>query len=135
MGNDSGNNNLKSANVLSTKFGIRFNEDIFNTVQGSQFEQGAILIPSGHSIFPSAKKIYIKELATLNVSAPATAALTKEGKNIIATVKYGKGTVFVIGDPWLYNEYIDGRKLPADFDNFKAAQDLVRWTLTQSKNK
>ena len=135
MGNDSGNNNLKSLNVLSTKFGIRLNEDLYNTVQGSQFEQGAVMVPAGHSIFATTKKIYVKEVATLNVSAPATAVLTKEGKNIIATAKYGKGTVFVIGDPWLYNEYTDGRKLPADFDNYKAAQDLVRWALANAAKK
>jgi unsaturated rhamnogalacturonyl hydrolase len=135
MANDSGNNNLKSANVLATKFGIRFNEDLYNTVQGAQFEQGAVQVPGGHPIFASAKKIYVKEVATLTVTPPAMAVLTKEGKTIIATAKYGKGSVFVIGDPWLYNEYTDGRKLPSDFHNFQAAQDLVKWTLTQAKKK
>jgi unsaturated rhamnogalacturonyl hydrolase len=135
MANDSGNNNLKSANVLATKFGIRFNEDLYNTVQGAQFEQGAVHVPGGHPIFASAKKIYVKEVATLTVTPPAMAVLTKEGKTIIATAKYGKGSVFVIGDPWLYNEYTDGRKLPSDFHNFQAAQDLVKWTLTQAKKK
>jgi unsaturated rhamnogalacturonyl hydrolase len=43
--------------------------------------------------------------------------------------------VFAIGDPWLYNEYADGRKLPADFDNYKAAEDLVKWLLGQGKRK
>jgi unsaturated rhamnogalacturonyl hydrolase len=106
-------------------------------VEGSHFEQGAVEIPAPHSTFPSAKKLYIKELATLNVSAPATTVLTKDGKNLIAVSRYGKGSVFVIGDPWLYNEYVDGRKLPADFDNYKAAQDLVRWSLlpTQKRNE
>jgi len=28
--------------------------------------------------------------------------------------------VFAVTDPWLYNEYTDGRKLPADYDNFAA---------------
>ena len=66
-------------------------------------------------------------MATLNVKAPAKTLLSKEGKNIAATARFGKGRVFVVGDPWLYNEYTDGRKLPSDFDNFKAAEDLVRW--------
>ena len=70
-----------------------------------------------------------EELATLEVKTPGTVVLKKEGKNIIATANYGKGHVFVIGDPWLYNEYIDGRKLPAGFDNFAAANDLVKWAL------
>jgi unsaturated rhamnogalacturonyl hydrolase len=135
MTNDAGNADLQHTNILASKFGVKFNEDNYNLVQGDQFEQGAIMIPADHSIFKTAQKIYVKELSTLQVSAPATTVLTKEGKNIIAVAKYGKGTVFVIGDPWLYDEYTDGRKLPSDFDNFKAAQDLVKWAVSQSRKK
>lgn len=135
LGNDSGHNNIKSMNVLSTKFGIRLNEDLFNPVIGSQFEQGAVDVSGSNEIFKTARKIYAKEIATLVVTPPARTLVTKEGKNIIATAKYGKGTVFVIGDPWLYNEYTDGRKLPPDFDNYKAAQDVAKWLLTQAKKK
>lgn len=135
MGNDSARNNIKSMNVLATKFGVRLNEDLFNTVEGNQYEQGAVMVPEGHEIFKTARKIYAKEIATLNVSAPAKAILKKEGKNVIAVSKFGKGTVFVIGDPWLYNEYTDGRKLPADFHNFEAANDLVKWLLAQTTKK
>ena len=53
----------------------------------------------------------------------------------MATSKYGKGSVFAVGDPWLYNEYTDGRKLPVDFENFKAAQDLSRWLLNAGRGK
>ena len=53
----------------------------------------------------------------------------------MAVARYGKGTVFVLGDPWLYNEYVDGRKLTPDFDNYKAADDLVKWLLSQAKKK
>ena len=55
--------------------------------------------------------------------------LEANGDKLMATVKYGKGTVFALGDPWIYNEYVDGRRLPAEFENFKAAQDLSRWLL------
>jgi unsaturated rhamnogalacturonyl hydrolase len=47
--------------------------------------------------------------------------------------KYGKGTVFAVGDPWIYNEYLDGRKLPAEYENFTAANELVQWLLNQVK--
>ena len=50
---------------------------------------------------------------------------------MIATAKLGKGTVFAVGDPWLYNEYVDGRKLPAEYENYKAAEDLVKWLIKQ----
>ena len=49
----------------------------------------------------------------------------------MATAKFGKGTVFAIVDPWLYNEYTDGRKLPAEYDNYAAGKELVRWILRQ----
>ena len=53
----------------------------------------------------------------------------------MAITKHGKGMVFAVGDPWLYNEYTDGRKLPADFQNFQAAQDLSAWLLSKAKVK
>jgi unsaturated rhamnogalacturonyl hydrolase len=47
-----------------------------------------------------------------------------------------KAAVFAVGDPWFYNEYTDGRKLPPEYDNFKAANDLVSWLVKQiSSNK
>ncbi len=49
----------------------------------------------------------------------------------MATAKYGKGTVFAVVDPWLYNEYTDGRKLPVEYDNYAGGQELVRWILSQ----
>jgi unsaturated rhamnogalacturonyl hydrolase len=59
--------------------------------------------------------------------------VSANGDNLIAVAKHGKGSVFVIGDPWLYNEYVDGRRLPAEFENFNAAQDLSRWAIGQSR--
>ena len=47
----------------------------------------------------------------------------------MAAFSFGKGKVFVIGDPWLYNEYTDGRKLPVQFNNFEAMQVLTKWLL------
>ncbi|HEV7332768.1 MAG TPA: DUF4350 domain-containing protein [Flavisolibacter sp.] len=133
LGNDSARNNIKSMNVLASRFGVTLNHDLFNTVEGSQFEQGAVDVSAANDIFQNAKKIYVKELATLSVKPPAKTIVTKEGKNIMAVAKYGKGTVFVLGDPWLYNEYTDGRKLPSDFHNYEAATDLVAWIAKQIK--
>jgi unsaturated rhamnogalacturonyl hydrolase len=129
--NDAGNCELTKFNTLPEKFGIYFNEDSRNKVQGSNFEQGAIKIPAGNPIFKTAKKVYIKEISTITVKSPAASALTDIGDVIVATAKYGKGTVFAVGDPWFYNEYIDGRKLPADLENFKATKDLVNWLIKQ----
>jgi unsaturated rhamnogalacturonyl hydrolase len=135
MTNDKGNADLEHTNILSSKFGVKFNEDNYNMVQNDNFDQGAVTISANNPVFKTAKKVYIKELSTLRVTPPAKAIVTKEGKNIIAVAKYGKGSVFIVGDPWLYNEYTDGRKLTSDFDNYKAMQDLALWAIGQSKKK
>ncbi|SFA42831.1 unsaturated rhamnogalacturonyl hydrolase [Pedobacter suwonensis] len=133
--NDAGNCEISKFNVLPETFGIHFNEDSRNKVQGMNFEQGAIKIPEGNVIFKTAKKVYIKEISTLVAKSPAVSALADKGDVIVATAKYGKGTVFAVGDPWFYNEYIDGRKLPAEFENFKATNDLVNWLIKQVPGK
>ena len=129
--NDSGNCEIKKFNMLAQKFGITFNEDSRNSVKGNEFQTGAIPIPKGNIVFPNTSKIYIKEISTLQVKSPAQALIQDHGDTIIATAKYGKGTVFAIGDPWLYNEYTDGRKLPQEYENFTAANDLVQWLFKQ----
>lgn len=128
MANDTGNTELDHLNQLVANFGMQFNKDSKGRVIGKQFEMGEIMIPEGNPIFKHTKKIYVKEYSTLKLTAPATAVLKdKEGNNVIAVAKLGKGTVFAIGDPWLYNEYVDGRKLPAAYENFSAGNDLVSW--------
>lgn len=131
--NDSGNAELKNFNKLSEKFGIHFNEDSHNRVQNDQFEQGAVMTPEGHEIFGSAKKLYVKEYSSLNVSSPAKTVLKSGDNNLMAVAKYGRGTVFALGDPWIYNEYVGGKKMPADFTNLAAAEDWVKWLLKQTK--
>ena len=133
LANDAGNSELKNFNILASRFGVRFNEDNFNMVKNDQFEQGVVMVNDNNPVFKTARKLYIKELATLQVEKPATTILSKEGKNVMALAKYGKGAVLVLGDPWLYNEYVDGRKLPQEFDNFKAAQDIAAWIAAQKK--
>jgi unsaturated rhamnogalacturonyl hydrolase len=131
LNNDTGNAEFTHLNKLMAKFGIQYNLDSRNHVQTPHFETGAINIPQGNEIFKTAQKVYIKEISTLRVTPPARSALTDKGDVIIAIAKYGKGTVFAVGDPWFYNEYTDGRKLPPDYDNFKAANDLVKWITEQ----
>ena len=102
-------------------------------VKNDEFETG-VVIPNDTQIFKEPYKMYLKEISVLTVKPPAKKMVTKEGDIIIATASYGKGTVVAVGDPWLYNEYLDGRKLPAEYPNFKAAEDLAKWLLTQVKN-
>lgn len=132
MGNDAGNAEFQHFNELAGKFGIRFDEDSLNRVQGNNFVEGRVATEPGNAVFPNARSLYLKEISSLTLRPPAKALVTQNGKVLVATAKYGKGTVFAVGDPWLYNEYTDGRKLPAEYQNFAATQDLSRWLLGQS---
>ena len=129
LNNDTGNAEFKHLNNLLAVFGIHDNEDSRNHVVTPHFETGAIVIPAGNTIFKTSAKIYIKEISTFTVKAPATAALVDKGDVIVAVAQYGKGKVFAVGDPWFYNEYTNGLKLPADYENLKAANDLIKWAL------
>ncbi len=109
--------------------------DSLNHVEGNKFEQGKVMVTGPNEVLWTAKTLYLKEISSLKLSPPAAPLLIHDGKVIMATARFGKGAVFVVGDPWVYNEYTDGRKLPADYDNFKAAQDLARWLIENSKRK
>jgi unsaturated rhamnogalacturonyl hydrolase len=131
--NDSGNVEFTHYNRLAAKFGIQFNYDSKNRVTGNKFEMGTISIPPGNPIFKTAKKVYIKEYSSLSIHSPASTGLVDENTVVVAVSKIGKGTVFAVGDPWFYNEYTDGRKIPMDLENYKAAEDLVKWAVQHSK--
>ncbi len=130
MANDSANVELPHFNTLAAKFGVHFNSDLQNHVIDDQhFEDGAINT-IGNPIFKTDRKIFMKDVCSISVQYPAKAALKKGGAIIIATAKFGKGSVFAVGDPWLYNEYTNGR-LPIGFDNDKAAYDVTNWLIKQ----
>ena len=127
--NDTANAETKNFNQLAKNFGVQFTDQSVNMVKGDQFEQGKVDLTSGKTVFKNANTAYVKELAVLAAQAPAQPLVTNGGKVIMTTAKLGKGRVFVLGDPWLYNEYVDGRKIPAEYQNFQAGKDLATWLL------
>jgi unsaturated rhamnogalacturonyl hydrolase len=131
FGNDSGNVEFTHFNQLVKKFGIQFNVDSKNKVTGSQYEMGTFAVPPNHAIFKTPKKIYIKEYSSQAVTRPASVVFSDGGIAVMSVARVGKGTVFAVGDPWFYNEYFDGRKLPATLENYKAGEDLVKWAIKQ----
>ena len=133
LGNDKGNAEFEHFNTLAGNFGIRFNEDSRNRVQGKDFETGSFLALPDHPLFKGVKKIYVKEFATLKISEPAISVLSDRGDVVMAYAKFGQGAVFALGDPWLYNEYFDNRKLPEGFENFRAADNLLEWLLKDAR--
>jgi unsaturated rhamnogalacturonyl hydrolase len=131
MENDPENADLNHLNLLAERFGIHFNDVVRNRVEGRKFEQGKVAVSAGGPIFHEPHTLYMKEICTISAKAPAASVLTDRGDVLMATAKFGKGTVFAMVDPWLYNEYTDGRKLPGEYDNYAGGNELVRWILTR----
>lgn len=129
MANDTANCEIPKFNELAKAFGISFTNKSRNMVQGTQWQQGRLDIPTSSVVFPNTRVVYVKELVTLGLSGNAQAEVSEGGDVIMATATYGKGKVFVIGDPWLYNEYVDGRRIPSLYQNYQAAKDLAKWLL------
>lgn len=131
MENDSSFADLDHFNLVAEKFGIHFNKMLRKHVLGTDWQMGKIAVAGDGPIFHHPHTLYMKDVCTISVTPPARAALTDNGDILMATAKYGRGTVFAVVDPWLYNEYTDGRKLPATYDNYAAGRELARWVLEQ----
>jgi unsaturated rhamnogalacturonyl hydrolase len=133
MANDVGNTELDHFNQLAKEFGIQFNKDSRNRVLGNEYATGRLTVQAPHQIFRTARNLFLKEVSTLQVEPSARAVVQAGDDKIMAVSRLGKGIVFAVGDPWLYNEYTDGRRLPPEYDNYKAAVDLTLWLISQSK--
>lgn len=133
MANDSGNADIHHFNLLAQKFGVLFNEDSYNHVPGRNFDSGAINIKANNDIFKNSKRVYIKELSTIHLLKSVKTVLEKKGHIIAVTAHVDRGVVFAVGDPWFYNEYVNGKKLPASFQNVLAMQELTLWLIHEAR--
>jgi len=114
LGNDKGNAEFTHFNRLASRFGIQFLEETYPKTSGK-----AILVATGkHPIFEDGLKAYLVEVAPLRLVAPAEPMLTHEGTDVMALAHVGRGMVFALGDPWLYDEYIEHQ------DNVRIATNL-----------
>jgi unsaturated rhamnogalacturonyl hydrolase len=132
LGNDAGNAEFEHWNRLAGRFGIRFIEESRNRVQGRNYATGTFDRLPPHPIFENVRRIFLKEVSTLELSGTAGPVLEIEGRIVMAATRFGKGLVFAVGDPWLYDEYMDARRLPEDYDNALAGENLFRWLLEYS---
>jgi unsaturated rhamnogalacturonyl hydrolase len=130
--NDSGNSEFEHFNKLADKLGVHFNAVLRNRVEGSNWEMGRVLVPAGTGIFDGPRILYMKEVSTITPKPPAGSLVTDKGDVLMAVAKVGKGTVFALTDPWLYNEYTDGLKLPPEYQNYTGGVELARWLLEQA---
>jgi unsaturated rhamnogalacturonyl hydrolase len=133
MENDVNNAEFDHFNTMSQRFGIHFVPGLRNAVQNNTWSQGTVMVPAGTGVFARPHQAYLKETCTMKLSEHAKAVVTDKGDVLMAVSTVGKGTVFAVVDPWLYNEYVDRRNtLPEEFDGFDAAIDLAGWALKQS---
>lgn len=132
MANDGNHCGLSHLNELTSEFGIVFNNTMLRPVTKNQYDMGAFVEFPEHPLFKDLKKIYMKEIASVNISGNAKPVLTDNGKVVMAECVFGKGFVFAVGDPWIYNEYIDHDRLPLDFENRKAAENLTDYLLLKA---
>jgi len=132
MENDKGNAEFEHFNKLAECFGIHFNEDSYHKVTGKEYGTGKSDNLPAHPIFKNVKQIFTKEVCSLRIEKPAEPILTENGLVLMASARRGKGLVFAVGDPWLYNEYMDTRRLPVDYENAKAGKNLFEWLLSVS---
>lgn len=134
MENDPPNADIAHLNLLADQFGIHFDDVLHHHIIGEQVEDGRIPVDGNGPLFHHAHTLYMKDTCAISLREPAVALLRDRGDVVMASAKYGRGTVFAAVDPWLYNEYTDGRKNPriySQFDNFAGGRELVQWLLQQ----
>jgi len=129
--NDPDNADIPHLDLLADKFGLHFNNALTHHVIGNDFTMGRIELRTAAPPFTHPHVLYMKDTCSLSLAKGAVPLLQYKGDTLMAMAKYGKGTVFAVADPWLYNEYTDGRILPPEYDNFAAGMELVDWLLRQ----
>lgn len=132
MDNDPANADIEHLDLIADRFGIHFNKVLSHHVVGDDYPAGQIRVTGGGALFHDPHTLYMKDTCTISVKSPARPLLEDKGDIMIATAKYGKGTVVAVVDPWLYNEYTDPHKNPPLQDNYAAGKEFVSWLLQQS---
>jgi unsaturated rhamnogalacturonyl hydrolase len=131
MENDPANADISHFNLIADRFGIHFDSVLKHHIIGDQFAPGYIPVDGGGLVFQHPHTLYMKDTCAMSLKAPATALLEDKAGIVMATAKYGKGTVVAVVDPWLYNEYTDPRKVQPRQDNYAAGKEFVTWLLKQ----
>jgi hypothetical protein len=113
LGNDAGNAEFAHFNQLASRFGFTFKEATLGKTSGK-----AILTLTGKGpIFDGAPVFYGVDVAPIEIRSKSVKTLLEyQGTPVMALARKGKGSVFGLGDPWIYNEYIhrnDNRAIAA----------------------
>jgi hypothetical protein len=107
LANDKGNAEFQHLNQLAGKFGIEFLETTYRNAKGDDHV--------------TVDGVYLVGAAPLKISNGDVFLSDHDtGTPLAALVAHGKGSVFAIGDPWIYNEYINSA------ENRMQAENLFR---------
>jgi unsaturated rhamnogalacturonyl hydrolase len=132
MENDPANADIEHMDLLADKFGLHFNNVLVHHVVGDDFPAGRIAVLNPTTPFTHPHVLYMKDTCSLTLSGNAVPLLRdKAGDLLMAWTKVDRGMVVAVTDPWLYNEYTDGKKLPPEYDNFAAGNEFVQWLVDQ----
>ena len=132
--NDPPNADIDHLNLLADRFGMHFDNVLHHHILGEHVEDGRIPVSADGALFHHSHTLYMKDTCAISLRSPATVVVRDRGDVVMAAVRFGRGTVFAAVDPWVYNEYTDGRKNPliySQFDNFAGGEEFVRWLLEQ----
>jgi unsaturated rhamnogalacturonyl hydrolase len=128
MENDPANAEIEHMDLLADRFGLHFNNVLVHHVVGDDFPAGRI-DAGATAPFTHPHIIYMKDTCSLTLSGKAVPLLVWKGDTLMGWTRFGRGMVVAVTDPWLYNEYTDGKKLPEIYDQQAAGQEFVEWVV------
>ena len=134
MENDPANADISHMDLLADRFGLHFNNVLVHHVVGDDFPAGKIDV-GAMPPFKHPHIIYMKDTCSLALSGKARALVVWKGDTLMAWTRYGRGRVVAVTDPWLYNEYTDGKKLPPIYDQQAAGREFVDWVVEQHRQE
>ncbi|MGC2638216.1 MAG: DUF4350 domain-containing protein [Acidobacteriaceae bacterium] len=132
MENDPANADIAHLDLLADKFGLHFNNVLVHHVVGDDFPAGRINV-GAKAPFTHPHTIYMKDTCSLALSGKTVPLIVWKGDTLMGWTRFGRGIVVAVTDPWLYNEYTDGKKLPSFYDQQAAGREFVRWVIEQRK--
>jgi len=97
MANDAPNCEFTHLNQLAAEFGICFNHVSLHPVLNRKWDMGAFVALPDHPIFKGVSKIYMKEISSFDLKAPAKPILAEHGVVYMAESKVGKGLLIANG--------------------------------------
>lgn len=103
LGNNEGNAEFEHFNQLARHFGFTFE----NSTIDKNGRKAILTLTGKGPLFKGARTFYAVDVAPIKIeSKPVEILLDEKGIPVMVLARKGKGMVFGLGDPWLYNEYI-----------------------------